>query len=212
MKTPLLPNEHIVSEVGGSRIGIAMITKGGKIILTNLRLLYEAGLIGAKLETEVSLQSIEGYRKSYATGVGQILPLPNAIDIITDQEVFKFQMNGRDNFLRHLSTVAPHAQSLPDEAYGASVVSVGTRVVSGVKNAVTSQPIPSSQQQQQQAYTPQAATPNICCPKCNAPISSTSKFCGECGQMLQLSCPSCGASIMPDNKFCGECGTKTNME
>jgi hypothetical protein len=32
------------------------------------------------------------------------------------------------------------------------------------------------------------------------------KFCGECGEKLELICPECNSSNPPQFKFCGECG------
>lgn len=58
------------------------------------------------------------------------------------------------------------------------------------------------------------AAPIIICPKCNAHIPATSKFCPECGQILEAKavetkkCPNCGKDILKSAKFCPECGHK----
>ena len=47
------------------------------------------------------------------------------------------------------------------------------------------------------------------CPACNAENSIKSKFCSECGKILEIPkkiCPSCGATVSGNVKFCGECG------
>jgi len=46
------------------------------------------------------------------------------------------------------------------------------------------------------------------CPKCNFENPDGLKFCGECGQKLELKCPQCGFLNPPQFKFCGECGHK----
>ncbi len=48
------------------------------------------------------------------------------------------------------------------------------------------------------------------CPSCNAQISSTAKFCPECGEKMAANkfCPECGAQVSSGAKFCPECGTK----
>jgi len=62
------------------------------------------------------------------------------------------------------------------------------------------------------AQAPAAAL--IICPKCNARVPATSKFCPECGTVLEppdeaaKKCPKCGHSISSTAKFCPECGTK----
>jgi len=63
------------------------------------------------------------------------------------------------------------------------------------------------------AQAPAAAL--VICPKCNAKIPATSKFCPECGTTITppsggtKSCPKCGKTIPSASKFCLECGEKT---
>jgi membrane protease subunit (stomatin/prohibitin family) len=58
------------------------------------------------------------------------------------------------------------------------------------------------------------AAPLIICPKCNARIPATSKFCPECGTKIAppttgiTKCPKCGSQIPATAKFCPECGAK----
>lgn len=58
------------------------------------------------------------------------------------------------------------------------------------------------------------AAPLIICPKCNARIPATSKFCPECGTKIAppttgiTKCPKCGSQIPVTAKFCPECGAK----
>jgi len=62
------------------------------------------------------------------------------------------------------------------------------------------------------APTPAAAL--VICPKCNARVPATSKFCLECGTALTATptgttkCPKCGHSVLTTAKFCPECGQK----
>ncbi len=48
------------------------------------------------------------------------------------------------------------------------------------------------------------------CSNCGASVSSTAKFCPECGNKLSAKkfCAECGAEISPTAKFCPECGNK----
>jgi len=58
------------------------------------------------------------------------------------------------------------------------------------------------------------AAPLIICPKCNARIPATSKFCPECGTKIAppttgiTKCSKCGSQIPVTAKFCPECGAK----
>ncbi len=62
------------------------------------------------------------------------------------------------------------------------------------------------------APTPAAAL--VICPKCNARIPATSKFCPECGTEIAApptgttECPKCGHPVLKTAKFCPECGQK----
>ncbi|MEM4704088.1 MAG: SPFH domain-containing protein [Candidatus Bathyarchaeia archaeon] len=62
------------------------------------------------------------------------------------------------------------------------------------------------------AQAPAAAL--VICPKCNAKIPATSKFCPECGTTITppsegtVACPKCGKTIPSTSKFCPECGAK----
>jgi membrane protease subunit (stomatin/prohibitin family) len=61
------------------------------------------------------------------------------------------------------------------------------------------------------AQAPAAAL--VICPKCNARIPATSKFCPECGTEIAppeatKKCPKCGHPVLPTAKFCPECGAK----
>jgi len=62
------------------------------------------------------------------------------------------------------------------------------------------------------APTPAAAL--VICPKCNAKVPATSKFCLECGTALTATptgttkCPNCGHPVLATAKFCPECGQK----
>ncbi len=56
------------------------------------------------------------------------------------------------------------------------------------------------------------SAPLVICPKCNAKIPATSKFCPECGTSLTppseatITCPKCGKHIPSNSKFCPDCG------
>ena len=60
------------------------------------------------------------------------------------------------------------------------------------------------------------APAGIVCTACGTANNPGTRFCCNCGNMLELpapteprSCPNCGATIADGMKFCGECGTKT---
>lgn len=54
------------------------------------------------------------------------------------------------------------------------------------------------------------ATIRATCPKCEAPLALTVKFCPECGADVRAAaiCSACGSKLTPGAKFCPECGQK----
>ena len=55
------------------------------------------------------------------------------------------------------------------------------------------------------------------CPKCNATIDKTSRFCNRCGfdtessgKTASIKCSACGAALTADSKFCMTCGKRYN--
>lgn len=50
----------------------------------------------------------------------------------------------------------------------------------------------------------------VVCPKCQYKNDRTDKFCGGCGEKLELKkyCAKCGEEVKAKNKFCASCGTK----
>lgn len=61
------------------------------------------------------------------------------------------------------------------------------------------------------------AAPLVICPKCNAQVPSTSRFCPNCGGAIAVprtpaaktkKCPKCGEEVAAGAKFCPSCGKK----
>lgn len=56
------------------------------------------------------------------------------------------------------------------------------------------------------------------CPKCNATLDKTARFCNHCGfdtetkdePKTEIKCAACGAELKENSKFCMECGKKYN--
>jgi len=68
----------------------------------------------------------------------------------------------------------------------------------------------------QPAGTPQPGPGNAArqCPKCQASVPGTAKFCTACGSALAAVgfCRRCGAQLAPGAKFCGECGERQETD
>lgn len=49
---------------------------------------------------------------------------------------------------------------------------------------------------------------SIYCPKCNCANKKGSKFCQQCGSLLESLCPKCGGKIESGAIYCPHCGEK----
>lgn len=69
--------------------------------------------------------------------------------------------------------------------------------------------LPGILQQSMQATAPGKA-PTVNCPKCQAQIDPTVRFCPQCGHQVirENTCPQCGKNLPTKAKFCMFCGTK----
>jgi membrane protease subunit (stomatin/prohibitin family) len=100
-----------------------------------------------------------------------------------------------------METMKSAAASLGQSGGGGAAIATGAVLIPQIMN--------------QQGYPQQAPqAPLVICPKCNAKIPATSKFCPECGTTLTppsqatITCPKCGKSIPSNSKFCPDCGTQ----
>lgn len=51
-----------------------------------------------------------------------------------------------------------------------------------------------------------AANGQYTCPTCGAPASCGDRFCGDCGESLDMACAECGTPYQPGDLFCAHCG------
>ena len=50
------------------------------------------------------------------------------------------------------------------------------------------------------------------CSKCDFDNPAEAKFCGGCGDKLEILCPQCSFRNPPNHKFCSECGQKLSSD
>ena len=61
---------------------------------------------------------------------------------------------------------------------------------------------------QTQVFHGQIESKQTLCPRCNKPAGE-GKFCNNCGASLAINkCPRCGAPNSDASRFCGECGER----
>jgi GRAM domain len=96
MQTSLQPNETIVRE-GRANLQKGLETVGGRLYLTNQRLIFEAHKVNFQAgTTEVLLSTVRSLHPSWTKFLGFIPVFPNSLSVITHNgQEFAFVLNGR---------------------------------------------------------------------------------------------------------------------
>lgn len=96
MKTELNQYESIIKH-SASNLQRGLETVGGKVYLTNERIIFEAHKINFQSGvTEISLSSIKSLGKSWTKFLGIIPIMPNSLSVYTqDNEEYRFVIFGR---------------------------------------------------------------------------------------------------------------------
>lgn len=96
MKTPLRPGEQIVKE-GAANLQKNMEAVGGKLCLTNQRLVFEAHMLNVQGGTaEVDLSIVQSSRPCWTKFMGFLPLFPNSLAVFTKQgKEYRFVLFGR---------------------------------------------------------------------------------------------------------------------
>ena len=96
MKTPLRTGEQVVKE-GAANLQKNIETVGGKLCLTNQRLLFEAHKINVQGgTTEVDLSNVQSSRPCWTKFLGLLPLFPNSLAVCTIQgKEYRFVLFGR---------------------------------------------------------------------------------------------------------------------
>jgi hypothetical protein len=96
MKTELKQNEQIIKQ-GAANLQKGLETVGGKLYLTNQRLVFEAHKINIQGgNTEINLSDIQSSEKCWTKCLGLIPLMPNSLAVYTkDSKEYRFVLFGR---------------------------------------------------------------------------------------------------------------------
>jgi hypothetical protein len=97
MKTSLRNNEQIVKE-GNANLQMGLETVGGKIFLTNQRLIFEPHKINTQRSmTEVEINNIQSAIKCWTKFLNFLPLFPNSLEVCTKtKQKFRFVLWDRD--------------------------------------------------------------------------------------------------------------------
>ena len=99
MKTKLSANEHIIKQ-GAANLQKGLETVGGKLFLTNKRLIFEAHIFNIQAGiTEIDLSDIQSLEKSWTKFLGFLPVLQNSLAVYTIAgREYRFVLFGRGDW------------------------------------------------------------------------------------------------------------------
>lgn len=102
MKTKLLDGERIIKE-GGANLQKNIETVGGKLYLTNLRLIWESHALNIQTGTvEILLPEIVTLEGGWTKLLGLIPLIPNAIIIYTKVHNYRITLFGKKDWINRI--------------------------------------------------------------------------------------------------------------
>jgi len=106
MKTELNENEQIIKQ-GAASLQKGLETVGGKLFLTNHRLVFEAHKMNIQGgNTEINLSDIHSSAKAWTKFLGLIPLMPNTLAIHTDSgQEYRFVLFGRGAWETAINTI-----------------------------------------------------------------------------------------------------------
>ncbi|MBN2146545.1 MAG: hypothetical protein JW726_04115 [Anaerolineales bacterium] len=99
MKTQRMPDEAVIKE-GPANLQKNIETVGGKLYLTNFRLIFEAHSINIQGGiTEIAVADIDRLDKAWTKFLGLIPLFPNSLEVrIKGGQAYRFVLFGRDEW------------------------------------------------------------------------------------------------------------------
>ena len=193
------PGEFVIKDSGRLPVSYQKSkfrTINGRLVLTNVRLIFSAGRFQNFIELLKSSQNIEvNIPLTQITNVEK--GFMATIKINADKEYTFKGMRGAGDWVEAIMQAAQKAKSMmpapPLEQEG-----------------VRPPPPPPPPPRPEARYAGPRGSMKLC-PNCNSPVSEEDKFCPNCGANLAgtlNSCPSCGFEIRAQDKFCRNCGAR----
>lgn len=135
------------------------------------------------------------------------MSVPEEVEKAIDERSKLGILGDKTDVMMKIAAAEAMKDAAKNEGMGGSFMGAGVGVGAGVGiGKVFSDAFNSTNSSQTTTTNTQTKT----CPKCNATIPSTSKFCSECGAMLPTKkfCTECGNEVNANAKFCSQCGNK----
>jgi len=102
MKMKLLDNERIIKE-GGANLQKNIETVGGKLYLTNLRLIWESHALNIQSgKVEILLSEIVNIESGWTKFLGLIPLFPNAIVVYKDTHSYRITLFGKKDWINRI--------------------------------------------------------------------------------------------------------------
>jgi ribosomal protein L40E len=111
----------------------------------------------------------------------------------------------------HRPAINPYAPP-PRDNEPTDIEKSDARQASGAINPTVSHPKAGATDDNATIYTDFNGVKDAFCPYCRAELPHESRYCGNCGHLLQREsleiCRQCKAILVPDARFCHQCGSE----
>jgi hypothetical protein len=107
MKTTLL-NAEVLIKQGPANLQRGIETVGGKLYLTNQRLVFEAHQFNVQSErSQINIAEVQSVKKSWTLFLGFLPIFPNSLSVLTQQGVeHRFTLPGRSDWATGIMAAA----------------------------------------------------------------------------------------------------------
>ncbi len=138
------------------------------------------------------------------------MSVPEEVEKAIDERSKLGILGDKTDVMMKIAAAEAMKDAAKNEGLGGAFMGAGVGIGAGAgmgnvfADAFKNTSSPSYQEQQSTTSTKKT------CPSCGKAVSSTAKFCSECGAKIPTKnfCSNCGHELSGSAKFCPECGTK----
>ena len=138
------------------------------------------------------------------------MSVPKEVEAAIDERSKLGILGDKTDVMMKIAAAEAMKDAAKNEGMGGAFMGAGVGIGAGAGMGSVFAEAFKSTSNNQPTQQPTTTNSSRKCPSCNADISSTAKFCPECGSPIPTRkfCSNCGKELNSSTKFCPECGHK----
>lgn len=138
------------------------------------------------------------------------MSVPKEVEAAIDERSKLGILGDKTDVMMKIAAAEAMKDAAKNEGMGGAFMGAGVGIGAGAGMGSVFAEAFKSASNNQPTQQPTTTNSSRKCPSCNADISSTAKFCPECGSPIPTRkfCSNCGKELNSSTKFCPECGHK----